>query len=346
MRFVEGEMQGTAPSRGNLDHQHTIATSALISGIGLHTGVPVNLRLSLAPANSGVVFRRTDLDGFEIEAHARNVARVSYATSLMRKGVLISTTEHLLSALAATGVDNVSVEIDNLELPILDGSALPFVRLIGKAGLKRQRALRSYAKVLRTVEIVEGVKRIAIHPAARFAVTYRIAFAHPLIGEQAFEYRPGEYRPGGYRPGALGHRGNGNAGSKAGASSYEAEIAPARTFGFFEEVERLRQSALVRGGSLANAVVLSRDGVMNPEGLRYPDEFCRHKILDLIGDLAMFGRPLVGHVVVERAGHAMHAALVSKLLREKSAWRLATSDELEPEVSAAAPAPVVAARLG
>lgn len=294
----------------------------------------MNLRLTPAAANTGLVFRRTDLDGFEIEARARNVARVSYATSLMRKGVLISTTEHLLSALVSAGVDNAAVELDNLEVPILDGSALPFVRLIRKAGLKRQRAARSYAKVVRAVEIVEGAKRIAIYPAARFSVTYHIAFAHPLIGEQSFEYHPG----------AAGYAGNGNGTSKAATSVYEAEIAPARTFGFFAEVETLRQSGLVRGGSLANAVVLSREGVMNPEGLRFPDEFCRHKILDLIGDLALFGGPLVGRVVVERAGHAMHAALVSRLGRERSAWKLVTSEELGAEAPAAQPPAVLAAR--
>ncbi|HLW79086.1 MAG TPA: UDP-3-O-acyl-N-acetylglucosamine deacetylase [Terriglobia bacterium] len=326
--------------RGKLEHQYTIAVPAATSGIGLHTGVAVNLRLTPAPANTGLIFKRTDLDGFEIAARARNVARVSYATSLMRKGVLISTTEHLLSALAATGVDNVYVEIDNLEIPILDGSALPFVALLRRAGLRRQRGVRTYAKVVRPVEIVEGAKRIAVYPADRFAVSYRIAFPHPLIGEQSFEYRPGAAHAYGTN-GTNGTNGKGNA--KAGA--YESQIAPARTFGFYEEVERLRQSGLVRGGSLENAVVLSRDGVMNPEGLRFRDEFCRHKILDLIGDLAMLGRPLVGHVVAERAGHAMHAALVARLLREKSAWTVVTSEELEAQESLEAPAPVQAARL-
>jgi UDP-3-O-[3-hydroxymyristoyl] N-acetylglucosamine deacetylase len=281
--------------------------------------VPVNLRLCPAPANLGIVFRRTDLEGFEIEARARNVARVSYATSLMRKGVLISTTEHLLSALTASGVDNAYVEIDSLEVPIMDGSALPFVRLIQKAGLKRQRAWRTYAKILKPVEVTEGAKRIAVYPSDHLAITYRIAFPHPLIGEQRLEYVP---NPAARLDGHL--------------ASFETELAPARTFGFIEEAERLRKSGLVRGGSLENAIVLTRDGVMNPEGLRFPDEFCRHKILDLIGDLALFGHPLVGHVVAERAGHAVHAALVAKLLREKSAWRLASGGEIDGARSALA----------
>lgn len=302
------------------DRQHTIASPVEISGVGLHTGVPVKIRITPAPSNAGIVFQRTDLEGFEIEATARNVAHVSYATSLMKKGVLLSTTEHLLSALAASSVDNARIEIDNLEVPILDGSALPFLRLISQAGLQRQRARRRYAKVLRPLEVEEGSKRIAVYPSDRFHVTCRINFTHPLIGEQVLDFNP-----------TMGN--------------YEAEIAPARTFGFLEEVEMLRKSGLVRGGSLENAVVMTRDGVMNPEGLRFPDEFCRHKILDLIGDLVLFGHPLVGHVVAERAGHAMHAALVNRLLREKDSWTLVQSRDLQPKASTApsaelAPSPV------
>lgn len=288
-----------------MEFQHTLASSVSLTGIGLHTGVPVTLRLTPAPTNTGIVFKRTDLDNFPIEALARNVARVSYATSLMKKGVLISTTEHLLSALAAAQVDNVFAEIDNLELPIVDGSALPFFKALGKAGRRRQRARRSFARVLKPVEVVEGSKRIAVYPAESFRVTYRIAFPHPLIGEQSLEY-------------------------VSGRSNYESEIAPARTFGFYEEVEMLRKSGLIQGGSLENAVVLTRDGVMNPEGVRFPDEFCRHKVLDIIGDLALLGHPLIGHVVAERAGHAMHVALVDKLLRHKEAWETVTSAALEP----------------
>ena len=291
-----------------LAYQHTLARTATVSGIGLHTGARVQLRLTRAPANTGIVFRRVDLEGFAIEARAKNVARVSYATSLMKKGVLISTTEHLLSALAASSVDNAFVDIDNLEVPIIDGSALPFWRLIQQAGLKQQRARRTYAKVLKPVEVVEGNRRVSVFPANHLRITCRIAFSHPLIGEQSMDFVP---QHGGY----------------------EAEIAPARTFGFLEEAERLRNSGLIRGGSLENAVVLTREGVMNPEGLRFPDEFCRHKILDLVGDLALLGHPLIGHVVAERAGHAMHYALVSRLLREKSAWTLVDCPQVETRPS-------------
>jgi UDP-3-O-[3-hydroxymyristoyl] N-acetylglucosamine deacetylase len=240
------------------------------------------------------------LDGFTIEAQSRHVARVSYATSLMKKGVLISTTEHLLSALAALGVDNAIVEIDNLELPIVDGSALPFVKLIRQAGLRPQRARRTYAKILKPLELADGAKKIAVYPSDAFTVSYSIAFPHPVIGAQSLDFTP---------------RG----------SSYDNEIAPARTFGFLAEVEMLLKSGLVKGGSLENVVVLDQQRVMNPEGLRFPDEFCRHKILDLIGDVSLFGHPLIGHVVADRAGHAMHAQLVSQLLRQKDRWALTTN---------------------
>lgn len=297
-------------------NQHTIAAPVSASGIGLHTGVKVNLRLCPAHANTGILFRRTDLEGFIIEALSRNVARVSYATSLMKKGVLISTTEHLLSALAGLDVDNVLVEIDNLELPILDGSAQPFVELITKAGIRRQRAWRSFIKILKPVEVVDGMRRIVVYPADVLRVTYHIAFPHPLIGAQSIEF-------------ALG------------SSNYATEVAPARTFGFLEELEMLRKNGLIRGGSLQNAVVLDRKGVINPEGLRFPDEFCRHKLLDLIGDFSLLGHPLIGHVVAERAGHAMHAQLVSRLLREKHSWKFVS----DPEIAAGAdsqPAPAFA----
>src|SRR5215831_4154082 len=171
-----------------LAYQHTLARTATVSGIGLHTGARVQLRLTRAPANTGIVFRRVDLEGFAIEARAKNVARVSYATSLMKKGVLISTTEHLLSALAASSVDNAFVDIDNLEVPIIDGSALPFWRLIQQAGLKQQRARRTYAKVLKPVEVVEGNRRVSVFPANHLRITCRIEFPHPLISEQSMDF--------------------------------------------------------------------------------------------------------------------------------------------------------------
>ena len=282
--------------------QYTIASPVEVSGIGLHSAVPVKIRLLPAAANQGIIFRRTDLDGFEIPASWRHIARVSYATSLMRKGVLISTTEHLLAALYSTGVDNAVVEISSLELPILDGSSEPFIRLLKQAGLRRQRARRSYLKLRRPVEVVEGSKRIAVFPHDGFRVTSSIDFPHPLIGRQEMEL---DLTP----------------------ETFEREIAAARTFGFLDEIPQMKDMGLVRGGSLENALVFTRDSLMNTEGLRFPDECCRHKVLDLIGDLALIGYPLRAHVVAERAGHAMHTALVLKLVRDRSLWELSTSDE-------------------
>lgn len=300
------------------NYEHTIRTPVGAAGVGLHTGVQARLRLLPAAAGSGIVFRRTDLDNFEVEACAANIARVSYATSLMKKGVLISTTEHLLAALYAFGIDNVIVELDNLELPIFDGSARPFAELVRAAGRVRQRRRRRYVQVVEAVEVVAGdapARRIAIYPAANtggLRVDYEIDFSHPLIGRQALSF---ELTPG----------------------SFSGLISGARTFCFYDEVERLRQMGLIRGGSLDCAVVLTRDAVMNPDGLRYPDEFCRHKALDLIGDLALIGRPLIGHIVAHHAGHALHTTLVLRLLRTPSAWREVRAEQLTQATAAPEP---------
>jgi UDP-3-O-[3-hydroxymyristoyl] N-acetylglucosamine deacetylase len=278
------------------------------TGVGLHSGAPVKLRILPAAAGTGVVFRRVDLDGFEVEAVGRNVARVSYATSLMKQGVLISTTEHLLSAFMGMGVDNAIVELDNLELPILDGSAQPYVEMIRAAGLKRQRRLRSYLRLRKEVEMREGDKFIAVYPAQEYSVAYSINFPHPLIGKETFEVT-------------------------LSAESYCRELAAARTFGFRHEEQAMRNMGLIRGASRESCIVLTRDGLENGP-LRYPDEFVRHKVLDLIGDLALLGRRLLGRVVADRAGHALHTALVSRILRDHSLWEEVSGEE----VAGAAPA--------
>ncbi len=270
-------------------------------GVGLHSGAPVNLRILPAPANTGIVFRRVDLDGFEVEAVGRNVARVSYATSLMKKGVLISTTEHLLSALVGMGIDNAFVELDNLELPILDGSAQPFVELIRKVGVRKQRRPRTYIRISRALELRESNKFIAIYPAETYSVSYTINFPHPLIGHETFSL-------------------------DLSNEQYVSNIAPARTFGFLHEAEAMRQQGLIRGASNENALVLTKKSLVNPP-LRFQDEFVRHKILDLIGDLALFGRQILGNVVADRAGHAMHTALVSRVLRDRTLWEETTLTE-------------------
>jgi len=287
-----------------LTREQTIRASAECHGVGLHSGAPVTLRLLPAPPGTGIVFRRTDLDGFEVEAVSRNVARVSYATSLMKKGVLISTTEHLLSALVGMGIDNAIIELDNLELPILDGSALPFVELIRRAGIRKQRRPRTYIRIIRALELSEARKFIGIYPSDRYSVSYTINFPHPLIGHES---RSLELTNG----------------------QYVSTIAPARTFGFLHEAEAMRQQGLIRGASKENALVLTRDGLVNPP-LRFEDEFVRHKILDLIGDLALIGRQVLGNVVADRAGHAMHTALVSRLLRDQTLWEETTVSDLEP----------------
>ena len=277
--------------------ENTISSSIEFAGVGLHSGAPVRMRLLPAPAGSGVVFRRTDLDGFEIPATGRNVAKVSYATSLMRQGVLISTTEHLLSALLGAGVDNVLVELDNLELPILDGSALPYTQAFREVGLKSQRRRREYLRILKDVEVREGDKFIGVYPGSGYSVSYKIDFPAP-IGQQGYQV-------------------------DLATGDYEREIAPARTFGWREDEKKLRDMGLIRGATEESVIVLSRHGVLNGD-LRFSDEFVRHKVLDLIGDLALAGHHILGHVVAERAGHAMHTALVSRLMRDRSAWELVT----------------------
>lgn len=266
------------------------------------------MRLIPAPAGSGVVFRRTDLDGFEIAATGRNVAKVSYATSLMRQGVLISTTEHLLSALLGMGIDNVIVELDNLELPILDGSALPFVEAFRRVGLKTQRRRREYLRILKSVEVREGDKFIGVYPGEGYSVSYSIDFPAP-IGRQGCVV-------------------------DLATDAYERDIAPARTFGWREDEQKLRDMGLIRGATEQSVIVLTRQGVQNGP-LRFGDEFARHKVLDLIGDLALAGHHILGHVVAERAGHAMHTALVSRLLRDRSAWQLVTLNSERPATKAA-----------
>jgi UDP-3-O-[3-hydroxymyristoyl] N-acetylglucosamine deacetylase len=256
-----------------------------------------------------------DLDNFEIEAHVRNVARVSYATSLMKKGVLLSTTEHLLAALYSCGVDNVYVEIDALELPILDGSAQPFIEILERAGLRRLRKRRRFLKVTKPLEFSEGDRHIGIYPADEFHVRCFVEYDHPAVGAQEVEVR-------------------------VGRESFSRMLAPARTFGFVRDFEWMRRMGLIRGGSLDNALVLNEAGIMNGP-LRFPDEFGRHKALDLIGDLALVGRPLLARVEAHKAGHALHTQLVTRLLSDSSLWT-ETFEEASPRptvLAASAPAP-------
>ncbi len=279
-------------------------------GVGLHSGAPVRMRILPAPAATGIVFRRTDLNGFEVPASWRCVQRVSYATSLMRKGVLISTTEHLLSTFYSMGLDNAYVEIDNLEVPILDGSGAPFVEMLREAGMRATRRRRRYLRIVKPVSHETPGKRISIRPAEGFRLSCRVFFPHPLVGHQRLDI---EVTP----------------------ETYAGQIAPARTFGFEQELDALRNMGLIRGASLDSAVCFGASGVLNEGGLRFADEPCRHKALDLIGDLALIGRPLLGEVVAERAGHAMHVALVAKIMSDASLYEVVTAAELAGRAAAA-----------
>jgi UDP-3-O-[3-hydroxymyristoyl] N-acetylglucosamine deacetylase len=281
--------------------QTTIQRSVDTEGIGLHTGVHGKVRLVPAPADTGIVFRRVDLDNFPIEAHGSNVARVSYATSLMKQGVLLSTTEHLLAAIYSCGIDNIFIDIDSIEIPILDGSAEPFMRLIDAAGIRKLRRKRRYLKVVKPVEVREDGRRIAIYPANEFRVGCYVDFPHPQVGQQEVEL-------------------------VVNAGSFRQVLSRARTFCFESDIEPLRAMGLIRGGSLDNAIVLTNDGIMNGP-LRFPDEFGRHKALDLIGDLALVGLPLLGRVEARKAGHALHTQLVSRLLADRTAWEITTAEE-------------------
>ena len=276
--------------------QRTLRRTVSCAGIGLHSGHKVTLSLRPAPANTGIRFQRTDLAGLESPAHVSHLsARQQLQTGLIVEKASVDTVEHLLSALSALGVDNVIVELNHPEVPIMDGSAAPWVYLIQDAGIKELSVPRHTIQVLKSVQVQHGDKRIAIFPSDRFKITYSISFDHPLLRLQQKTIDVDE-------------------------QTFIDEIAPARTFGFLKEVEMLRQRGMALGGSLENAVVLGETGVLNP--LRFEDEFVRHKILDVIGDLTLVGYQIMGHLVVHRGGHALHTALAKELLRQTDAWRL------------------------
>jgi UDP-3-O-[3-hydroxymyristoyl] N-acetylglucosamine deacetylase len=278
-------------------NQTTLAESIGVSGIGLHTGVEVNLNLKPAPENTGYIFVRTDLDNFEIPASVEYISHCSYATTLVRNGVLLSTCEHLLSALRGAGVDNCFIELDNIEIPIMDGSSENFIELIEQAGIFTQIAPRHFLKILEKVEFEQGDRRMSVEPSDRFEIECVIDFPHPFINRQTYRF---EMKNG----------------------SFGREIASARTFGFTQEIEMLRKANLALGGSLDNAIVLTPDGMLNENPLRFADEFVRHKILDIIGDFALLGMPVLGKIKAEKSGHAVHASLMSKLLKTESAWEI------------------------
>jgi UDP-3-O-[3-hydroxymyristoyl] N-acetylglucosamine deacetylase len=286
--------------------QRTLRRSIPCTGIGLHSGRKVRLTLRPAPPDHGVRFVRADLGGVEIPATVTHLAGMHYATGLAREAGKVDTIEHLLAALSSLAVDNVIAELDSPEVPIMDGSAAPFVYLVQEAGVKPLPAPRRYLKVLRPIALSQGDKRIALYPSDHFKITYSISFDHPLLRHQSRTMR-------------------------ITADSFAEEIAPARTFGFLKEVELLRQRGLALGGSLENAVVLSETSVLN-NTLRFDDEFVRHKILDAIGDLSLVGYPVIGHLVAHRGGHALHTAFAAKILQDRDAWKLIEAP-IEPEAA-------------
>lgn len=296
-----------------MNAQRTLRRSISCAGIGLHSGNKVTLSLKPAPADFGIRFRRTDLGGLEIPANVQNLAGIQYATGLARDAGSVETVEHLLAALVSLGIDNVIIELNTPEVPIMDGSAAPFIYLINEAGVKRLTAPKKFLKILEPISLSRGDKRIAIYPSDHFKVTYSIAFDHPMLRHQSRTIRINE-------------------------ESFVEEIAPARTFGFLKEVEMLRQQGLALGGSLENAIVIGDTGVLN-NGLRFDDEFVRHKILDVIGDLALTGYPIIGHVVAHRGGHALHTAFAAKVLESTDSWTVVASP-VSPAASDAVTLPV------
>lgn len=287
--------------------QTTIARPTAISGIGLHTGQRINMTLRPAEAGTGIIFHRS-IDGrtVAIEATSANVVDTRMATVLGKGDVRISTVEHLLAALAAYGVDNLHIDIDGPEVPIMDGSAAPFASIIEEAGQRHLMKSRKFLAIRRPVTVIDGEKRVSIIPSRFFRITFDIAFQHPCIALQQRSV-------------------------KVSAEGFRRDLASARTFGFLKDVEMLKAAGLARGGSLENAIVVDDERILNPEGLRYQDEFVRHKILDSIGDLSLIGYPILGHVRAFKAGHDVNHQLVQKILDNPECWQLLefSEDDLE-----------------
>lgn len=285
--------------------QRTIRKQVSCSGIGLHSGKRVELKLKPAPDSTGIVFRRVDLNHFPIKADVAHASRLSYATNLRRNGVSIATTEHLLGTIIGMGIDNLYIDINAEEVPIMDGSASAFVYLLNEAGVTEGEIERRYMRIVKPVHFGSGDRRASIYPSDVYKVTYTIDFDHPVVGLQE-------------RTMVLNDE-----------LTFQNEISAARTFGFLKDVEMLRKNGLAMGGSLDNAIVIDADRVLNSH-LRFPDEFVRHKILDVVGDMGLLGYPIIGHIVAHKAGHEIHAGLAKKLRETSGAYELVPASELQP----------------
>lgn len=285
-------MQETKTNENDAMRQTTLAGWVSVGGIGLHTGQRIELSAGPAPAGSGIVFERADIaNSPRIPARPNSVVDATFCTVLGVNGTRLSTVEHLLAAFYGLGVDNAQVIVDGEEVPIMDGSAAGWVKLIMNAGIRRLPAFRPLLRLLRPVEISQGERVLRARPARQLSIDCMVDFEHPLVSEQSFTFQPG-------------------------VQDFSSEIAPARTFGFLKDVGELRRNGFARGGSLQNAVVLDAYSVVNPEGLRYPDEFVRHKVLDILGDLSLLGGMLCARLVARRSGHCLHHQLVQRLADE------------------------------
>ena len=297
-------------------NQCTIAKPVLFSGVGLHSGQRINTMLRPAESDSGIVFHQTINDQtVSIRANAENVVDTRMATVLGKGEAKISTVEHLLAALYAFGIDNLHIDIDGLEVPIMDGSAAPFAEIIRNTGIKRLNSSKKYLAIRKPITLIEGEKRLTIIPSRFFRVTSDIAFDHPCISLQQHAV-------------------------KVTAESFCKEIAPARTFGFLKEYEYLKANNLAQGGSLENAIVIAEDRILNPGGLRFTDEFVRHKTLDAIGDFSLLGYPILGHVKAYKAGHKINHQMVTQILNSPECWKLVefTEDDLRMALQDRSPA--------
>jgi len=299
--------------------QQTLANAVSCAGVGLHSGQPVTLTLRPAPPNTGVVFvNRNDKNGASLSASVEHLVPTELCTAISGNGFQVKTIEHVLAALAGLDIDNVYVEVDAGEAPVMDGSSAHFVRLIRSAGITPQNRRQPYLKITRPLEVVDGARRVRIEPSSTTKITYSIHYNHPLIQTQTYVY-------------------------EHSAHAFEREIADARTFGFLQEVEALWARGLGQGGNLDNTIVLSQDGILNESGLRFANEFVRHKILDLIGDFSLLGVPFIGHLIADRSGHSTHTRLVQQILSHPDSWVLLDGDETvaasKPRSAKSAPRP-------
>lgn len=277
-------------------NQRTLANPVQTNGIGLHSGKEVHLTIKPAPINHGIRFVRVDLPGHpSVTAQFNRVVDTSLATVIGSDGCIVSTIEHLMATFAGLSIDNALVELDSYEVPVMDGSAGPFTTLILESGIQDLKMPRHFFVLRERIEAVEGDKSVTVYPSDVFKISCCIDFPHPMIGEQQYSIEVTD-------------------------TVFAQEISRARTFGFLHEVETMKRFGLALGGSLENAVVVDREGVLNEGGLRFPDEFVRHKILDCLGDFSLLGMPILGHIVVKKSGHAFNHSFLEKFFAQKEAW--------------------------